>query len=298
MEPRNAPAVETRLAFLNDIPFPEIAAAFNEAFADYHLQMGKNAELRLHSRCRKNAVDWECSVGAFADDRLVGFSLTGIDVWGADLAAFDAATGIIPEFRGQGLARAMLEHARPRLRKRNVRRFLLEVLQVNEPAIKAYRKAGFEITREFDCFELEIGRFRAPATAGPDRVEIRPARREDVLGLASQIDWPPSWENSLASIQRIPESVLAFGAHSDDFLVGTIVYYPLLNWIVNLVVHREFRRKGIGSRLLGHLLAHLPAGVGKIKLCNVQKDDQAMIAFLRKAGFESYVQQFEMARAL
>jgi ribosomal protein S18 acetylase RimI-like enzyme len=298
VEPRTTRAVQPRLSFLSDTPFATVASAFNEAFADYYLHMGSHAETWLKSRCAKNAVDWDCSVGAFVDDRLVGFMLTGVDTWGSDLAAFDAATGIVPDYRGQGLARTMFEHARPLLRKRNVRRFLLEVLQINEPAIKAYRKTGFTVTRQFDCFQLDLGEARTPAVARPDGILIRPARREDVLGLADQLDWPPSWENSLSSIQRIPDTVLAFGAHSDHFLVGTIVYYPLLNWIVNLVVHRDFRRRGVGSRLLGHLLAHLPPRVQSVKLVNVQGDDRATIGFLEKAGFRRYVQQFEMEMEL
>ncbi len=73
---------------------------------------------------------------------------------------------------------------------------------------------------------------------------MRPIPKERTAELADHIEWSPSWENSLASIRRIPDEVLAFGAHERDALVGTIVYYPLLNWVMNVTVRRDMRRRG------------------------------------------------------
>lgn len=301
--------MDQRLVFLDSTPFPQIAGAFNEAFADYYLQMGQRAEVWLRNRMIKNAVDLECSVGVFDGDKLVGFSLTGLDTWQGAPAAFDAATGIVPDHRGHGLARKMFDFALPRLRERGVERFLLEVLQVNEPAIKAYRNTGFHITREFDCFELDVASAGAtpdmPADPGsgtksgpaPDLV-VRPIPKERTAELADHLEWSPSWENSLASIRRIPDEVLAFGAHERDTLVGTIVYYPLLNWVMNVTVRRDLRRRGIGTRLLVHLLANLPEGIPRIRLVNVAHDDRGAIAFLEGRGFRKFASQYEMEMKL
>ncbi len=282
-----------RLGFLSETPFSQIAGAFNEAFEDYYLQMGQRAERWLRNRMIKNAVDLECSVGVFDGAKLVGFSLTGLDTWQGAPAAFDAATGIVPAHRGQGLARRMFDFALPRLRERGVERFLLEVLQVNEPAIKAYRSTGFQVTREFDCFELDV----ASATALSDPV-VRPIPKERAGELADHLEWTPSWENSLASIRRIPDDVLAFGLFERDALVGTLVYYPLLNWVMNVTVRRELRRRGLGTRLLTHLLANLPEGVSRVRLVNVSHDDLGALAFLEARGFRKFTSQYEMEMKL
>jgi ribosomal protein S18 acetylase RimI-like enzyme len=127
-------------------------ATFLEAFADYAMGAPRTTEEQFFLRMQKNAVDYALSVGVYDSGRMVGFTLIGIDSWGGTLTAYDAGTGIVPEFRGQRLARRMFDHALPALHDRGVERFSLEVLQQNEPAIKAYRKAGFETTRELHSY--------------------------------------------------------------------------------------------------------------------------------------------------
>lgn len=142
------------MVHLDRVSRRQIHATFQEAFSDYAVDMTSLTEERLHIRCTKNNVDWKVSVGAFDGKRMVGFTLIGIDRWRGGLGAFDAATGILRGFRGQGLATRMLDHALPELGRRGVGTFVLEVITDNEPAIRAYKKAGFEISREWKCFEL------------------------------------------------------------------------------------------------------------------------------------------------
>jgi ribosomal protein S18 acetylase RimI-like enzyme len=301
--------------FLTETPGSQIVRAFNLAFGDYALKMDDRDEIWLRNRMQKNNVDYDCSVGVFAGDELVGFSLTGIDNWRGIPSAFDAATGIVPGYRGQGLAHRMFEHALPRLRERGIQRFLLEVLQVNEPAIKAYRRVGFEATREFDCYiwkpaETRIAGSRPAAsagrvaTAGPDTgstaaaFEVLPVDKSLTNELADHLDYHPSWEISLAAIGRIPDEVLAYGAFEGDRLVGTLVYYPLLEWIVNLVVRRDARRRLVGTRLLRHLEAHLSPDTGTVKMINVERGAEGMKRFVEAVGFEFEIAQFEMAMDL
>ena len=77
-------------------------------------------------------MHYDCSVGAYDGDKMVGLTFVGLDDWLGEKAAFDAATGIIPGYRGQGVAKAMFEFILPRLKERGVSRFLLEVLQSNK----------------------------------------------------------------------------------------------------------------------------------------------------------------------
>jgi ribosomal protein S18 acetylase RimI-like enzyme len=135
-----------------------VHAAFIEAFADYAMTSTGLTEERLFLRMEKNAVDYDLSVSAYDEDRMVGFTLLGVDSWGGSRTAYDAGTGIVPAFRGQGLARRMFDRALPVLRERGVERFSLEVLQQNEPAIRAYKKSGFEITRQLRSYAADAAR--------------------------------------------------------------------------------------------------------------------------------------------
>lgn len=273
----------------------QIHGTFQEAFSDYALDMSSLTEERLRVRCVKNGVDWDASVGAFDGERMVGFTLIGIDEWQGGLGAFDAATGIVDGYRGQGLARAMFEHALPGLRERGVENFVLEVIQDNEPAIRAYRKAGFEVSRELKCFELQVaGLERRPVEC--DRFPIRSVDRAMVSSLARHADWPPSWENSFAAIERIPDELVAVGAFNGATCIGSAVYTPMLNWIMTLVVEPSHRRQGVGRALMHGLVESLPEGVEAVRLQNVDASDSGMTEFLARLGFESLVDQYEMVR--
>jgi ribosomal protein S18 acetylase RimI-like enzyme len=287
----------------------QLHRTFSEAFSDYGVDMSYMSEENLRIRCVKNNVDWEASVGVFDGDRMVGFTLIGIDDWQGEMAAFDAATGIVPAFRGKGLARRMLDHALPGLRERGVARFVLEVLKGNEAAVSAYGKAGFQVSRELACFEMDTSRLTAPGEIGR---AIREVERDRVDTFAGELDWHPSWEVSLAAIRRIPDHLLLFGAFDGTTCAGLIVYTPALGWIMSLIVRRAHRRRGIGSALVRHLAREIgeagtsaapgPGASGPepaaVKLLNVDRSDDGMLAFLSGMGFTHWVDQFEMTRKI
>ncbi len=273
--------------------FPAVYRTFVRAFSDYALDMSYMTEERMLNRAVKNGIDFESSVGAYSAEGMVGFTLVGVDHWKGAAAAFDIGTGVIERFRGMGVAKAMFDFAAPRLKEKGVERFVLEVLQENEPAIKAYEKSGFEIVREFDCLRLDLDDIVVPRAAEED-VEIRPVDRDRLSTFADALDWPPSWENNFASIRRIPDQVLLYEASRDRRPAGLLVYYPGLSWIMTVLVKRSHRRQGIGSRLVGHLIEGIRDRESDVRVVNVQRDDQGMQSLLTGLGFRRYVSQYEM----
>jgi ribosomal protein S18 acetylase RimI-like enzyme len=288
-------AGQCEYCFLKKEQFPRVYQCFLEAFADYHLDMSYMTENVMLNRWVKNGVDFESSVGAFADGKLVGVTVIGIDRWKNEnhLAAFDAGTGIIPAYRGKGIAREMFKFAIPKLKDQGVKKFLLEVLQVNKAAVKAYRKTGFKVTREFDCFQLKLENFKAPRQKSP-RFTIQAVDKDILSFFSQQTDWHPSWENSFSSIRRIPDEVRLYGAFSGKQCIGLLVYYPGLDWLMSLVVVKAYRRQGAASQLLAHCRHELPENKTIIKAINIEPGDTAMSNLLNKFAFELYVNQFEM----
>ena len=127
---------------------------------------------------------------------------------------------------------------------------------------------------------------------------FRPIDRQQVGTFRHHVDWHPSWENSFTSICRIPDQIVAYGAFDGPDCVGEIVYYPLLNWIVSLVVSKDHRRKGIATALLTHFLAQLDPAIEAVRLTNVDHSDEKMATFLRSRGFRVFTTQYEMSLAL
>jgi ribosomal protein S18 acetylase RimI-like enzyme len=281
---------------LRTVDKAQIHRAFLEAFADYAMDASGTTEEGLFLRMRKNAVDYDLSPGLYDGDRLVGFTLIGIDAWGGRLSAYDAGTGIVPAFREQGWTKRMFEHALPPLRERGVERFVLEVLQQNEPAIKAYGKSGFEIARALRCYVGQVSELRT--LAAPPDIEIRPIARADLAGLEQSADWIPSFENRFSAVDAIPDSVQLSGALVDGVCVGATAHAPSLNWLLTVVVDRAHRRRGVGTALVARLAGTLPASVPRLPALNVDGTDAGTQAFFESLGFSRLVDQYEMVRDL
>ena len=281
---------------LRSVDKEQIHRAFLEAFADYAMDASGTTEERLLLRMKKNAVDYDLSPGLYDDGRLVGFTLIGIDDWRDRLSAYDAGTGIVPDFREQGWAKRMFEHALPALREKEIERFVLEVLQQNEPAIKAYRKSGFEIARELKCYLGQVSDLRA--LDAPSVIEIRPIDRAGFGKLESSADWLPSFENRFTAIDAIPNDVRLAGAFVDEACVGATAYSPPLNWLLTLVVDREQRRGGVGTALIRHLAGTLPDSATQLAALNIDGEDRGTQAFFESLGFTHLVDQYEMVRDL
>jgi ribosomal protein S18 acetylase RimI-like enzyme len=279
--------------FLSQELFPRVHETFREAFADYYVDTSGITESILFNRVIKNGVDFETSVGAFDGERMVAVTIVGRDEWKGAPAAYDIGTGVVPGHRGKGLAGGMFDFALPRLRESGVKRFVLEVIQENEPAIKAYERAGFEIAREFDCFKWPLDTVVSRDLPGSP-LEIRTAPRELLDDITRHVEWRPSWENSFSSLRRIPDRLCVYGAYDEGMLAGLLVYYPALNWINTLVVKREYRRRGVATALLVHFAHERPGDRTVVKFVNVDHSDRATLALLEKTGFELHVRQYEM----
>jgi len=284
------------MAALRPVDRSQVHRAFLEAFADYAMDAGGTTEERMLLRMRKNAVDYDLSPGLYDGDRLVGFTLIGIDMWGGRLTAYDAGTGITPSFRKRGWARKMFDHALPALRERGVGRFALEVLQQNEPAIAAYRKSGFETVRELHCFIADAEALRAL----PDSTDLRiePIDAPRFHALTDEAAWVPSFENRFAAVDAIPDQVTILGAWRGGECVGAVAYSPPLNWLLSLLVCRGARRRGVGRALVRHLAHNLPEAATRLAALNVDGGDVGMQTFFTELGFEPLVDQYEMAREL
>jgi ribosomal protein S18 acetylase RimI-like enzyme len=275
------------------IPFDDLNRVFCNAFSDYAIDVSYMNKRIMENRAIKNGYDPEVSAGIFDQDKLVGFTLTGVGDFMGKYSAFDIMTGIEKKYRGLGMAAKMFDYIRTAANNRSVENFYLEVLQVNNSAIKAYQRSGFEITRSFDCFELYLENFRI---AEPPKISLKfnQLDKKDIGFFETFLSWPPSWENSFSSVKRIPDDVLLFEAANGSQKIGLIVYYPTLNWIMSLLVHPDYQEMGVKSELLQHLIKKLDDKPEVIKMINVQHDDETFIQFLLNSGFDIYTRQFEM----
>jgi len=269
--------------------------AFLEAFADYAMDTSGTTEEGLLLRMKKNAVDYDLSVGAYNGPEMVGFTLIGVDRWNGAVTAYDAGTGIVPAFRGQGLAHRMFDHALPTLSARGVKQFALEVLQGNEPAIKAYQTSGFDIRRTLTSYVGSTQTLNALPESG---WTIRRADRATFDRFVAQADWEPSFENRFTIPALIPEQVMILAAFDGIEPIGVVTYSPPLHWLLSLIVRRTHRRRGVGTALLRSLAGELREDRPKLAAINIDGSDRGMQLFFTDLGFSHLIDQYEMLREI
>ncbi|BCJ98705.1 GNAT family N-acetyltransferase [Anaerocolumna chitinilytica] len=271
---------------LDNISIEVVHKTFQEAFSDYQVKI----ELPLwkfQQMLLRRGYHPAISIGAFQDERLVGIVLNGLRQWKGKVTAYDLGTGVIAEFRRQGITSEMLLQVKSLLKTKQVEQYLLEVLKTNQSAIELYNKQGFELQREFSCYQLEKEKF-IPKTS----VKVKHLERLELKELREFWNFEPSWQNSESSIEAVPEAFEYVIAEYSS----TVIAYGMIDKktgdIPQIAVHKDIRRKGIGSSILSELVRSTDAQ--RVSVLNVEASDKSMNDFLVQSGFNYQVGQYEM----
>lgn len=262
---------------------------FLEAFSDYQVDMQMSRE-QFEQRITRDGVRLEISAGAFDDAKMIGFYMNGSGLWQGKQTAYDAGTGVIPEYRGRSVAKELFTFIVPRLKQVGIAQYLLEVLSDNDRAVALYRKLGFVETRVLAVFRSDEPVIRLGEL--PD-VSIRPVEEPDWTLFESFWDGYPSWQNSSAAVERVASAREILGAYAGEKCVGYgVVFRPTGN-LMQLAVAREYRRRGIGSRILAAL-----SGNEALKVNNIDEKLTGTLSFFEANKCKIVLKQYEMLKGL
>ena len=276
-----------RYTFLKNTPVTVLHHAFLKAFADYQVDMQMSLD-EFAFRLRRDGVDTAISLGVFDSDQLVGFCLNGSGVWQGEATVYDAGTGILPQYRGRGMASEMFRFMNPQLKERGFNQYLLEVLTSNEPAVNLYRRLGFTETRR-------LGVFRTPGRLSLTGTSEDGIRRVEVPNWEHyQSFWSgyPSWQHSIEAVERIAANTAIVECHDDQRCVGYGVVSTASGLLLQLAVDKTYRRRGLATKLLIALQGCLTAEM--IKVNNVDENLKEATAFFEAVGFKLVLEQYEM----
>lgn len=140
---------------LENIEFEKLIECFLLAFTNYYVDMPQSAEY-YKKRWSHTKVDLKLSYGMFDGENLVGFIINGIDMRNGFLTAYNAGTGVLPDYRKRKIINKIYDHAIPLMKAKGIKKCLLEVITKNEIAIRSYKNIGFEISRTLKCFSGEL----------------------------------------------------------------------------------------------------------------------------------------------
>jgi ribosomal protein S18 acetylase RimI-like enzyme len=276
---------------LGNTSIDEILSVFNHSFSDYIVPFHLTKEV-LISKIAAEKLDMNISVGAFEEGRLVSFILQAEKIENGEKTIYNGGTGVVPESRGKGLVRKMYDFIIPILKERNANILLLEVIEGNQNAIRAYENLGFKIVRRLLCFNGNIKK-------GKENAEVSIQQLKDFQWekLCSFWDIEPSWQGSVFVLEPMPEHYVTLGAYDGERLVGYIIYGPASKKVYQIAVDKNYRNKGIGTMLFN---AILQKNNGQpIALNNVDDSSENISKFLsEKIGLNNWLSQFEMKRPI
>lgn len=273
---------------LANIELDELLEVFNLSFSDYIVPFHLTKEI-LAAKIIAEKLDMNISVGAFEEGKLVSFILQSEKLENGQKIIYNGGTGVVPGSRGKGLVRKMYDFIIPYLKERGADVLLLEVIEGNAAAIRAYENLGFTIIRKLLCFRGNIN-------SGVENSTVTIKSLEDFQwdNLRSFWDIEPSWQGSEYVLNPMPENYQALGAYSDENLVGYIIYNPGARRVLQIAVDKKYRKQGIGSGLFTAI-----ADGQSVAINNVDDVSKETDVFLdKKIGLQNWLSQFEMTRSI
>ena len=262
------------------------------AFSDYQVDMRMPLE-QFQQRLTRDGICLDISAGAFDGDRMIGFCLNALGDWRGKSTAYDGGSAVIPAYRKRGIATEMFAFLEPKLQEIGVVQYLLEVLTSNVPAATLYSKLGFVETRRLAVFRSQEGTRGTKGTTVIKEATVRPIEQPDWQLFQTFWDGYPAWQNSIAAVERAAGDRKIIGAFIDDECAGYgIVFTPTMN-LMQLAVSPKHRRHGIGSAILASLESNEP-----LKINNIDKDQNATLAFYEANGYKQVLEQYEIMKTL
>ncbi|RAJ22387.1 GNAT family N-acetyltransferase [Pedobacter cryoconitis] len=275
---------------LENISIDSIVEVLNQSFSDYIVPLQLNSE-QLEFKIFAENVKLNLSVGVFSSGKLIGFMLHGLNQVDGKLSAYNAATGVVPGYRGKGLVGEMYAFLLPELKALGVEQMLLEVIVGNNAGIRAYEKMDYQVNRTLDCFNGAVQTVeKAPVAV------IRDLTQFDWDKLTSFWTIKPSWQNSVATLEKSKDRCTAVGAYLNEELIGYLVYNPVSRKIHQIAVSAAHRRKGVATQLVNKMIASIDPKT--LSMNNVDTSSPETIAFFKSLGLSNPIAQLEMKRRL
>jgi ribosomal protein S18 acetylase RimI-like enzyme len=228
---------------------PELVDLLNRGFEEYFIPIYFNNDM-FSNMLRKDGINLADSRVLIADDQECGIGL--IASRQALHVSRVAAMGIAKEARGKGAGSWLMKELIDDASDRGDREMVLEVIEQNEPAVKLYRKHGFESMRRLVGFSLKDREVLRKEGGKLREIDL------DKMGLLiSQYGLPDlPWQLSGESITQTNPALYAFCKGQAYIVISNPEAEHVVIW--SLLVEPEARGKGLGIDMLKRVIAQHP----------------------------------------
>lgn len=263
---------------------PALLESVNGAFADYIVPFQLNAE-QLEFKIRSEDILMDYSVGVFDEEKLIAFIMHGVRHHDNIYVVYNGGTGVLPDYRGKGLVGKMYAYILPFLKDKKTEKTVLEVIESNQSAIRAYEKQGFNVNRKLLCFS---GQFTLHPTQ--QAAAVVPLETLPWADLPAFWDITPSWQSDTPSMLTTAPNIL--GAFLEQQLIGYVLFNPTKKRIYQLAVAPAYRRKGIGQQLCAAVQGLIPNDT--LQINNIDEASVGLKLFFERQGLTNDINQLEM----
>ncbi|WP_186438462.1 GNAT family N-acetyltransferase [Cohnella terricola] len=281
---------------LSRLSAEEIVDLWNRGFENYFSNVQTTVD-RFLNRVANEGLSLERSFAAFEDDRPIGIIVNGFRTRNGRIFAWNGGTAIVPEYRGKGYGKMLMEHNMALYAEEKVDEALLEAIARNEAAIRLYESVGY---RKVDRLAFMQHEGALDLTA-PEGYEYRRGLPEDI-GEAEFGGGRSTWQAQAANMGK-GECVQVL---ADGRLVGYAFYKTLKGEDGSLSALYLYQceadplrpdRDEILSAALAQAFRPLESAI-KRTVVNLPESHSNLYSLLCKLGFEKTVEQVHLKKSM
>ncbi len=286
---------------LSELSLNELVQLWDRGFEGYYLDV----RMPLNSfvtRTADEGISLEESLAICADGQPVGFVVNGYRSIGGRQTAWNGGTGIVPEYRGQGFGKLLMERNLALYSELCVHTALLEALTQNERAIRLYESVGYSIADRLVYLQHD------GALQGALPQPVEPLEYVIRSGLAGEIRHLPfyrrlsAWQTQWQSIKNGESLLIELGGE----IVGYALYRRAFDEEGRLTAIYLYQCEAAPDRhdetaiyaaALSRVFRPLELQIKRMTV-NLRKSNTALVALLTELGFTTSVEQVHMTREI
>lgn len=287
---------------MNQCSFQTALDVWNEGFQGYFVNLTLSLDKFL-SRLTAEGIGPEHSFVAFYRDRPAGFVLNAFRESAGRKFAWNGGTGVIPEFRGQGFGKVLIEAAISLYKELKVDVAMLEAISGNASAIALYKHFGYQSVDELTYLQTDEvpTDFLESRSTSYEVNEVFPAAVGELHFYRDLSAWQTQWQSlALKRGEAIivrdalgkPAGYALFEKRYDD--TGKLARIALSQCEVE---PSRADADLISSLLLQHVFLR-EAGEYQRTTMNLRKSNHLIVEMLEHAGFSTFIEQQHMTRAI
>lgn len=284
---------------LSELPVQEIAGLWNRSFEGYYVDASMTLD-QLIARVAAEGLSLERSLACYADGQPAGIVMNVFRETASGIEARNGGTAVMPEYRGKGVGKAMMERNEELYKAEGVAKAYLEAISVNERAIRLYEGQGYRIA---DRLKLLSGERYSAATAPAGQAGPYTVRRGPASEAVSLPWYTPGdvWQASLPSLKD-GESVIVRKDGRDECFALYRRSYDASGRLTGIILYRCEAAPGIADTE-GALQAALnevwlPGAACKRSAFNIPASATELLALLEQAGFAETMEQVLMMKEM